>query len=384
MASIRSRQRADGSWGHAVLYSFNGEQTSTTFDGATKDDTAEAEEFRTAVNTIGAEKAMKAWGIGQTIRAAKRSSSLTVHQWLTQYIKTRTGVVKSTIYDYESYLRNDIDEPIGAVPIDLLTRDDVAAWVQGLADRGLSGKTIANRHGFLSAGLNAAVEKGLLESNPAARTRLPAGETTEMVFLDHDEYELMRSGFTKYWWPMLDFMVASGARFGELTALRPGDVNRKRGTVHIGRAWHRTYDDTGYELGGTKTKRSNRTINVDTDVLGELDYSAEWLFVNTRGNPVRGTSFRNNVWYPSIARAKAKGLTKKPRPHDMRHTCASWLIADGQPLPVIQQHLGHESIKTTIDRYGHLDRKSAAAAAAVFGKALRRPVGEGAGLSSAV
>ena len=54
------------------------------------------------------------------------------------------------------------------------------------------------------------------------------------------------------------------------------------------------------------------------------------------------------------------GLTKSPRVHDLRHTCASWMIAAGVPLPIIQQHLGHESIQTTIGVYGHLDRRSAA------------------------
>jgi integrase len=57
------------------------------------------------------------------------------------------------------------------------------------------------------------------------------------------------------------------------------------------------------------------------------------------------------------------GLTKSPRVHDLRRTGASWMIQAGVPLPVIQQHLGHESIQTTIGVYGHLDRRSAQAAA---------------------
>ncbi|MCA0329475.1 MAG: tyrosine-type recombinase/integrase [Actinobacteria bacterium] len=40
--------------------------------------------------------------------------------------------------------------------------------------------------------------------------------------------------------------------------------------------------------------------------------------------------------------------------HDLRHSHASWLIAAGVPLPVIQRRLGHESIQTTVDVYGHL------------------------------
>jgi integrase len=55
-----------------------------------------------------------------------------------------------------------------------------------------------------------------------------------------------------------------------------------------------------------------------------------------------------------VTRAKEKGFAKSPRIHDIRHTHVSWLIAANIPLPKIQQRLGHESITTTVDRYGHL------------------------------
>lgn len=49
-------------------------------------------------------------------------------------------------------------------------------------------------------------------------------------------------------------------------------------------------------------------------------------------------------------------MTPAPRIHDLRHTFASWAIQAGVPLPVIQRQLGHESIQTTVDTYGHLAR----------------------------
>jgi integrase len=48
------------------------------------------------------------------------------------------------------------------------------------------------------------------------------------------------------------------------------------------------------------------------------------------------------------------GLEIRPRIHDLRHTHVSWLIAQGVQLPAISRRLGHESITTTNDRYGHL------------------------------
>jgi integrase len=86
---------------------------------------------------------------------------------------------------------------------------------------------------------------------------------------------------------------------------------------------------------------------------------------------VRAQNFHTNLCVPALTKAKDKSLTKRPRPHDLRRTSASWLIRAGVPLPVIQRHLGHQSIQTTSDRYGHLDRRSSRVVADVVGKALK-------------
>lgn len=364
MASIRSRTRADGTTAHAVLYTVNGQQTSATFDTVKA-----AEEFRDSINLLGAKRAMQAFGITPTVRAAAQAmSGYTVGKWVATYIASRSGVAKSTLYDYEMYLRNDIEPTIGQIPLELLTRDDVAGWVQNLKG---AGKTIANKHGLLSAALNAAVRAELIPSNPAAGTRLPRTERPEMVFLTRPEFGQLLAGFTDYWQPLVEFMALSGARFGEISALKPSDVDRSAGTVRIARARKRTYiPGAMYEVGPTKTKRSERTINVTKTILDKLDYSHDWLFVNTKGGPLQLAGWRGNVWYPSVKRACDLGLLKRPRIHDMRHTCASWMIARGVPLPVIQFHLGHENIATTVNLYGHLDRAQAQAAAELIGADL--------------
>ncbi|AIM40982.1 integrase [Mycobacterium phage Squirty] len=366
MAFIRPRRRADGTTGYAVVHKESGRQSSL----GTFDDKGAAEEFCAAVNAIGAQKAMLAWGIAPTIQSLKKSTAPTVTDWLQQYIATRTGVTKTTLYDYSSYLRNDITPVIGAIPLDRLTPDDVAAWVQGLAARGLAGKTIANRHGFLSAALKTAVQAEVIPTNPAADTRMPRTERAEMCCLTRDEFNLLLAQFAPHWQPLVRFMVASGARFGEISALRPADVDRTHNTVYIGRGWKRTYDGAGYELGAPKTKRSVRTISVHPALLGDLDYGGEFLFTNTVGKPLRAPGFRSNVWYPAVAKARAAGLAKKPRIHDMRHTCASWMIAGGANMYAVQRHLGHESIQTTISLYTHLDRSDSERAAKIIGDAL--------------
>lgn len=78
------------------------------------------------------------------------------------------------------------------------------------------------------------------------------------------------------------------------------------------------------------------------------------IFTAPEGGAWHSGVFHAHRWKPALDAANSAGLTKRPRIHDLRHTHASWLIAGKVPLPVIQARLGHESITTTVDRYGHL------------------------------
>jgi integrase len=90
-------------------------------------------------------------------------------------------------------------------------------------------------------------------------------------------------------------------------------------------------------------------------------------------------SWRTNVWTPSLAKARNTDpknpdravLEKQPRIHDLRHSCASWLLGAGVPLIVVSAQLGHEDSSVTAKIYGHLDRTAGQAAAAAMAELLR-------------
>lgn len=100
-----------------------------------------------------------------------------------------------------------------------------------------------------------------------------------------------------------------------------------------------------------------------------------FVFTNSRGGPVRHQAFHGGVWTPAVrafagdtrrvqpqkrGRPRvvwdATGHGKRPRIHDLRHSFASWAIAAGHSLTAIQRTMGHETITTTSDTYGHLFR----------------------------
>lgn len=352
MASIRTRTRKDGSASHSVLFTIDGRQTSVTFD-----DRGTAEKFRALVDAVGGQRAMAAWEIADVPKQVRRGMHLA--EWLDLHIAQLTGVEQLTLDVYERYVRRDIIPFFGDVPLTLITEADVARWVQHLEASGNAPKTIRNKHGFLSSALGKAVPTHI-PNNPAAGRRLPrgTGDDDEMRMLTRDEFARLLEACTEPWRPLLDFMVTSGCRWGEVVALKPSDVDRATGEVKIRRAWK--YSSAGYRIGPPKTKRSRRTIRVPAAVLDQLDYSHEWLFVNRDGGPVRYPGFRRRVWDKAVERSQ---LDPPPTPHDLRHTCASWMLTGGVPMTVVSRHLGHENIAVTVDIYGDVDGASAQLAA---------------------
>ncbi|MCP4968603.1 MAG: tyrosine-type recombinase/integrase [bacterium] len=73
------------------------------------------------------------------------------------------------------------------------------------------------------------------------------------------------------------------------------------------------------------------------------------VFTSPNGEPLRRGNFSRRVWKPALERASLD-----LRPHDLRHTCAALLIAEGAHPKAVQAQLGHSSIQVTMDRYGHL------------------------------
>jgi integrase len=371
MASIRPDKRKDGTPYWSVLFRLDGKQCSKSLN-----DEKDAQRLKDLMNTLGPGRALDAFGL-QRPTPPKPADPMTVAKWVRHHIDHLTGVEQYTLDVYERYLRQDIEPALGAIPLANLTEDDIAAWVKSMettprkkTGKVLSPKSIRNLHGFLSGALAAAVPKHI-PANPAAGRRLPRAtghaddvDGDEIRMLTHAEFAALHDAIIEPYRPMLRFMVASGFRWGEVSALKPGDVDIDANTVRVRRAWK--YSSKGYKIGPPKTTRSRRTINLPPDVLAALDYTRPWLFTNAKGGPVRYPAFRP-IWDRAVTKAE---LSDNPTPHCLRHTCGSWLLAAGVPLVTVSRHLGHENVAITADVYAHVDRTSHQAAADVMAKLL--------------
>lgn len=364
MASVREIVRKDGTKSFHVLYRMGDKQRALAFDNPKA-----ADAFKATVEAHGPAKALDMYGL----KPPPERKPLTVAQWVRHHIDHLTGVEQYTIDKYNAYLENDIRPQFGDLPLVKLSSDHIAAWVKhmettgGRDGKGHSPKTLRNKYGFLSGALNAAIPKHIA-ANPCAARRLPRGDAEDdhdMRMLSRDEFQALHDAVTDHWKPLIEFMVATGLRWGEVSALQPRHVDVENATVKIRQAWK--YSSKGYTLGPPKTKRSRRTVDVPRRLIDALDLSQEFLFVNTTGDPIRYPGFSRRVWIPAVTKAR---LDPKPTPHDLRHTYASWQLAGGTPITVVSRQLGHESIQVTVDIYGDIDRASTRSAADFMDKML--------------
>ena len=369
MASIHGQDNAQGkSW--RVKWRHNGKQESISFD-----DEAAAHRFKADVEQHGPEEALR---VLEVLEAEAKVP--TVSEYLKRFIDGLTGVQPATLNRYRTYLSRDITPAFGSLPLIAVTEHTIGAWVTAMSQEKVKGKdgklhpvskkTLANKHAFLSGAFKQAVKDKLIPSNPCEGRRLPDTQAQEKIYLTAAEFELLRSYLPDRYKPFATFLVLTGMRFSEATALIPDDIDLVRKTVRVNKAWKYATKREDITLGPPKTKKAYRTISLPDAALIGLDLGGEWVFTNPSGGVVRAQEFYNQAWKPARRKAMAAGLKKCPRVHDLRHTHVSWLIEAGVHLAVIQKRLGHESIKTTIDVYGELDQSSDTAAAMLLDTVL--------------
>jgi integrase len=332
-----------------------------------------AEKFKGRVEKVG-------WAAAKAQLDArhKPKTAPTLAEWTAKYLDAGsgmlTGIEEGTREDYKRAAERSFLQVLGDLPVDQITKADVGRWIawqEKQVSQGrklpVSQKTVQNYHSILSASLRAAVEHKLREDNPAWKTRITRGTKREGVFLTVEEFATILHFTPDRYVGLIMFLAGSGCRWGEATALTWEKLNLTATppTVRIDKAWKRAPKGQKV-LKQPKSKMSRRTVSLSYDVvdaLGEPGAPDELVFPSRVGKAIMHSSFRSNVWLPLMARAhdeklcEEAGVTvlrKNPNPHDLRHSHASWLIADGVPLPFVQARLGHENITTTIGTYGHL------------------------------
>lgn len=309
----------------------------------------------------------------------KDAEAQTFGEYVDTYVSQLTGVTPRTRADYLAINRRYFGA-LQAVPLPLVTRSHVSALVNGL-EGDLSAKTIKNVIHLLSSIMGMAVDDRLIDRNPCRRVRLPQNEVDgiEARFLEPHEFARLLAEIPDHYKSLVLFLVGTGARWSEATALTPRNVHLDRGTVRIDRAWKWQGKGAGWKVGPPKSKKSRRTVNAAVIALKAVAPlpDGDYVFTTPTGKVVRHNNFYSRVWLPAVGRAGLVDENDNPiRIHDLRHTHASWLISDGQSLEAVQDQLGHESILTTRKVYGHLQPAVGVAVGKSASETLARALGQ--------
>jgi integrase len=293
----------------------------------------------------------------------------------------RTRVEPSTWESYDTVARAYLRPQLGDLPLDGLSVRALDLHYVRLLEAGgrrgqpLSRRTVEYAHAVLRKALGDAVTAGLLDDNPAERAtvprldpragrlpkRLPAwSEDDARRFLDqaagHDLIDVWRVA------------LGTGMRRGEVLGLRWEDVDLAVPQLTVVTSLAAT--SVGVQLKTTKTGRS-RTLHLDDDTAAAIDRQprrdGRWplVFAGSGGAPLPP------AWVSDRWRWQWPALDVPRIPlHGCRHTHACLLLAQGVPIKVVSQRLGHATIGMTMDTYAHVlpaqDRDAATAIASAL------------------
>jgi integrase len=283
---------------------------------------------------------------------------------------------------YDDVLRVHLEPEFGSTPLTALTREVVKRYFARLQRDGrtagrehpgdpLSAGSVRKIQTVLSSVLSEAVELGMIRVNPAMRMRLPAPAKRDMTILTEQQVSQLANAIDPHYKTLILLAANTGMRAGELWALRRKDVDLLRGVIHVRQCVKRdtaapdappkTVDAYGREVGPPKSGKP-RTITLGKatrDMLNDhLTAPAPGgagpdtlVFLTPGGRAVRHGLWMRKMFGPAL---KALPADKQAlRFHDLRHTCASLLIAAGTPALYVKERLGHASITTTMNLYAH-------------------------------
>lgn len=355
MASIRIRKKLDGSQTYTVLWR---DPQSKQQQGLTFSSNAEAETVKRILDANG-----QSFAIAQETLLRAKSTVPTVAAVIQEHIDLLVRPSSGTIRNYQTMLELHIKPVLGAIPVDELDFRDITLWIRTMLAKGKSAKTIRNNQSLLYSSMDMAVRLKYRSDNPCRGVQLPSGEKVEdeARFLTHAEFSQILAIMPERYKDFTQFLVMTGTRFGEATAVTVADVDlmSKPPTVRITKAWKRDGNNEFY-VGSTKTGAGKRTISLPATLVEILiplvasRQGSDLLFTTGTGGRIAHSIYWQKCWLPTVKAARAAGLEKEPRIHDLRHTHASWLIQDGVSLFTISRRLGHSSTRTTEEVYGHL------------------------------
>ena len=292
----------------------------------------------------------------------------TLAKFLTGWLE---DVVKPNLrpYTYQSYsaqVRCHIAPALGHYRLTRLTAQDIQGFLNVKLASGLSPRTVQYLHAILRGALGRAERWGMIPRNVARLASPPRVPKANIEPLTPVEAKrLLAAAREDRLEALYTVALALGLRQGEALGLRWQDVNLEAGTLLVRKSLQK--QDGKFVLAEVKTDKSRRALklpDVCTAALRTHQYrqaEERERFGSTWGNDLSlvfteldGTPLSRFAVTRRFQRLLDLEGLPSHRFHDLRHTSATLLLAQGIPLRVIQELLGHSLLATTADVYSHV------------------------------
>lgn len=327
--------------------------------------------YRYARTRAEAQKALARLKEARDLNMPVNPERVTLGEYLTEWLETsRSGQAVQTQAIYRRTVTQKIVPSLGRVKLVQLTAAHLRRLYGDLGQT-LAPGSIAIVHGVLHLALRQATRDGVLARNvadlvtPPAVPRFAASPLTAVqarAFLDAAQGDALEALWL--------LMLTTGARIGELLAVRWSAIDYERRTLEIaGSLLQRPVDGVYTSAGkGSRKRRNGRPVQLTAATVRALQQrraaqaaerllaghlwreTGDWVFTTSVGSPLKYSDVRARHFRPLLARAGIPPC----RPHDLRHSVATLLLSEGVHPTVVSHLLGHSTTAMTTDRYSHV------------------------------
>ncbi|HPY84592.1 MAG TPA: site-specific integrase [Ruminococcus flavefaciens] len=300
--------------------------------------------------------------------------------FLRDWLETIKPTIAETTYESYSHKLNSVVCYFDTVFPDITLAEVTAVELQKFYNdkfaEGVTANTIKHYHANIHKALKYAVKIGLISCNESEKTDRPKLDKYEATFYNSKELERLFSVFRGDRMEVVVLIAAYyGLRRSEIIGLRWDAIDFDNNTITIHSKAYNVYEGGKLVVkfaNKLKTKASHRTLPLIpyiADVLRAKKEQDEYLSTVLKSGynheyedyictDELGRLITPNYVTDHFANVIKKYKLKKIRFHDLRHSCASLLLANGVPMKAIQEWLGHSTFHVTADFYSHLDFNS--------------------------
>jgi len=305
--------------------------------------------------------------LGETFLQEKKPSVPLLEDYYQRFKKTYMKTLKESSREtYHSSFKNHILPKLGRLCLDEIDRALMEEFTTALVEKNLAKDSITMILSPLGVLYTDAIEKNIVSDNPTLRLRKfyrqapkrheeiePLSQEESLLFLQTTQQH------APTYYTLFLLALHTGLRSGEIAGLQWKDIDWNGKYLKVRRAIVRR------RLTTVKTRHGRRRVDLSDDLIGTLadlrkkmqeeclkkgsNTIPEWVFANRYGGWVEMSNVKQKNFKNVLRKAGLRSL----RFHDLRHSFASLLLANGAPITYVSNQLGHANSQITLKVYAH-------------------------------